>query len=85
MTRVKVFEVRARVGHSAVNIGQEFIQETDHRVVCIKKHNKLGFKQTSVKSITSDMGYRPESLGEKRPYGGTDYGKLYYWNQIDFY
>ena len=58
----------------------EFIKGPDHRVVCFIKQNKLEFKQTSVKSIRPGMGcwvILAESLGEKRPYGGIDYGEIY--------
>ena len=49
-------------------------------MVCFIKQNKLEFKQTSVKSIRPGVGcwvILAESLGEKRPYGGIDYGEIY--------
>ena len=51
-------EARAIVGDGGVNIGKEFTKGTDHRVVCIIKQNKFGFKQNSVKSIRPGMGCR---------------------------
>ena len=48
----------------------------DHRVVCITKQNKLGFKQCSVKSIRSGMGCRVELVGKSCR------GKTILWHRL---
>ena len=68
------------MGYGAVNNGLEFFWRTDRRVVFKTRQNKPGFRQTSIRGISSGMGCRVILAGESRTEKTTWWHRL--WRTI---